>query len=457
MNLKKMLLAGILSASVSASAGEIEDLRAELAKTKARIAELECQVAIATEKNNEGKDAFQIALEEGTLDVKMGMYFRKYQMKSTNNASGTAKTYEGNANDFGWGSAYIDMNYVSEQKDNLQFGIGFRGNERMYERNVRNADDTIYASRYDSRAILDDLWVKANFTDKSYVKFGRQEFGDIFNQNPSLGLKILVKEIDNISLMAGLWTEQVGIDYGASKMIDFDDVDGGGNQSQGKAIYFVNLKAKLGAATVTPFYYVQKKNASVGGLNIEIVKEMNDDLKVTGNITGVQLRDLANTSARDNTTEVYRADIKVDMGGFSAQVGATQTMDDPTYKGSNAYRQSFGSDFLDKNVDNDWALANDTRSIYGWLGANVLEDRNLELKAGYSNIKHDTSTGEDDQVDIYCVRAKYKFKNSKLAIEARNTWYDFDYASSDITKWNADEDMMKSELHLTYSFQLGKK
>lgn len=442
MDLKKMLLAGILSAGVSASAGEIEDLRAELAKTKARIAELEAQVQSNGAVADCEKDAFTRALEDGTLKVKMGTYFRKYQKVAGDDGS-----------DDGWGSGYIDMNYVSKQYDNLQFGIGFLGHERIYERNEKGANEETYFGRYNTRAVLDDLWIKANFTDKSYIKAGRQKLGDIFGQLPALGAKIVIEDIENLKFVAGLFTEQVGPDYGASKMHGFDDVDGG-NSKYGKAVYFANLTAKLGPAKITPFYYVQKYNTSVGGLTVNLKQKMNEDLTLSGNITGMQLRDLSNNSERDNTTEVYAADVKVDMGAFSIMVGGTQTMDDPDYKDNTlGYRKAFYYDKLvDKNVDNDHALTNDTRSVYVWLGAKPTDK--LSLKFGWSQIVHDTASGTDDSMNMFCGRVKYNFTKN-FALEARNTYYDWHNADNDI--WDGADDMVKSELHATYSFQLGRK
>ncbi len=354
---KSALLTGALFTGMGLSAGEVEDLKEELAKTKARIAELESK----TEKENS-------ILDNGDLSVTLGAFTDHINYKDRN-------TDLSDTPDEGYGSGYVDLSFSKKITDDLSFGVSFLGVERLYEDEENNFNE-FYDSNYETRSIMYNLYLKYDFNE-SFITLGRQSIDDIFGQDPSLAAVVGFNEIENFSILGGVIKEQAVADY--DEIIDWARVDSRADDgSQLGEIYFINTTITIPEiATITPYYYAQDEVADVYGANIAIEKELSDDLSIG---LALDYNVIEDDTLNGETGYNYGITPSVTLGKFSLGLGYIKTSNDAV-----ADRTVFGADYFDSMPEAEMAFANDAESLVANLEIAATDKLTIALSYGQTD------------------------------------------------------------------------
>ncbi len=427
MNLKRLMLAGVITGTVFANAGELEDLRAELSATKAKLAKMEIKSQEFATKKEETS-----ILENGEFSVTVGAFIDKKNYKDRNaDLSDTP--------DEGFGTGYVDISFEKKLTDDLTLGAGFLGVERLYEDSDFDSNDgagredgSFWNDQYETRSIMYNLYLKYDFNE-SFITLGRQNIDDIFGQDPSLAAVVGINEIENVSILAGVIHEQATAD--SDEIVDWARVNK--NDDDGIKpgnIFFANVAIDIPEiATITPYIYSQDEVADVYGANIAIEKELSDDLSIG---LALDYNVIQDDTLGGETGYNYGVSPSVTLGQFSFGLGYIKTSNDAV-----GDRTVFGADYFDTMPEAEKAFENDAESFSASIEVAATEQLTIGLSFGETNYADGSTTYntvEESKLEMtYAVN-----DNLELSAEVLNV--DF--------KDNDEVDYYKFVTGVTYSF-----
>ena len=215
----------------------------------------------------EGTLTIEDAFKNGFVSGEIGTYIER-------------RDNDGAAN-YGWGTAYATVKYVTDTWNNLEAGIRFFAHGEIYNQSDNGTD--YFDSDIEKKVTLPELYLSYGFGESSNVTAGRFANKGVahLDDTHSEGAYVQFKEIEDLTLTAGFMRRFAEIDYDDSE--DFgrtgDQQDLNSTATYGakadSVLGFVEAKYKiLDAITLNPYYMRQGGYASVLGIDTKAEFEL---------------------------------------------------------------------------------------------------------------------------------------------------------------------------------------
>ncbi len=383
----------------------------------------------------------------GELNGEIGVYLKKWQYENKTKS------------DIGYGSAYVDLKFISKKFGLISFGASLIGHERIYQRTEddnytskagrtrSNGQKGYYYNFHEVDALLYHLYLRGySPSGKSSLTVGRQDIGDIFGQYPSLAATLEIGEVKDVKILFGAWNEQA--DVRVKHLKDFATVE---NTTVGEddEVWFLNVeltkKIKKTSIEVTPYYYYTQDTIEIPGLHLGVAQNISEVLCVGVNADVQKYID--KIDGQENG-DIYGLEgfVKQDKN-FRVSVGMIRSSDDATCQ-SGGKRNLINSNYFDGTPDTDAADAfrNDAKTYYTQLSKTIgavtigLKFADIEYGKGKGNgSNHLYQTG---------ISAKYKYDSFSWSVG----FCEHDFKDKIIA--GDDNDYWKIATNLSYKFKV---
>jgi hypothetical protein len=209
--------------------------------------------------------------DSGTYELTLGNYTTYGHLSDSKNPRFNGKKTAGFSN------AYLHAFYETAQWNKLQLGVGFHGNGKLW-----GVHDT-YGEMFDHEYYIynSDLYLKYNFTDKTYLQGGRFNTRNISNHlDPQYGqgFRLDFNEVENLRVQLGIFTRFAYFwedGFGDYEKIDsesrYDELSPVAKNDIGSELYMVEMTYSFSDDIwIDPYFYHQSNYVNWYGLDVHL-------------------------------------------------------------------------------------------------------------------------------------------------------------------------------------------
>lgn len=315
--------------------------------------------------------------------------------------------------DFGWATNYIKLKYETGKWNNLKLGIEFLAHNQLWNHHDDNASDGFDKDIEDKSGVA-QMYLDWSITDKTNFRIGRWEHKNIshIDDLQSEGFYIQSKEIENLTLVAGMMRKFAEIDYDDFEGWDKDSQDLSDEGTYGDSkdyLAFIEATYKAGdLLKINPYYMVQPDYAAVIGGDLNLTAKVGDDLKLGADFKAYNVSPEGDQEDIYDDATVWGIEPFVKVAGFTLAVGYTEADE-----GSN------GKDAMNKPAwMRDYMTGFDQDKVYGSVKENARgQYAKLKYKQGkfgahvyYGEFEY--GEDRDAQIDELELQVNYKFTDN---------------------------------------------
>ncbi len=257
-------------------------------------------------------------IAEGALRMEFGLYYYGLNYRLSDSRS----NFERDEGDFGYGSAYADIAYVTKPWKGFKAGASLIGAVQLYE-----ANDGDWNLAYRQNVQLYEAYVEYG-ASRSYGRVGRQVMDSIrFAYDAAEGVSIRLNETGPVSILfESFWKGLTAGEYDAiSEWRTVRDIEGRRGEDASDLVFSIeaDIEAVPDYVYLTPYYYTQRGLASAVGANLQLAYGWrNIEFDISMDLMGVS-EETTNISS-DTGWTAYIIEPAISAADFSFGVGYRQ-------------------------------------------------------------------------------------------------------------------------------------